>query len=261
MTGIEDLVETLVVASLSLARMLGCFAMIPVFQASVLPSGTRMAIAMSLILVLLPSVAPDGMPEDLSALTLVAIGAKEVVIGVLIGFAAATIFHAAGAAGFFIDNQRGSAMASSVDPLTGAQISPIGIFLVQFLAAYFMLSGGFLVLLSAIYQSYQLLPVLSFYPDLDLDDARHFLGIVDAMVALAIVIAAPAMIAMFFAEFGLGLVSRFAPQLNVFFLAMPVKSAVGILLLILYLHTLPEVFDREIVEIAAGTGVLAGLLR
>jgi type III secretion protein T len=50
---------------------------------------------------------------------------------------------------------------------------------------------------------------------------------------LAILLAGPAMIAMFLAEFGLALVSRFAPSLQVFFLAMPVKSGVGLLLLLL----------------------------
>lgn len=46
---------------------------------------------------------------------------------------------------------------------------------------------------------------------------------------------APLVLAMFLSEFGLALISRFAPQLNVFFLAMPIKSAVASVLLIFYL--------------------------
>ena len=48
------------------------------------------------------------------------------------------------------------------------------------------------------------------------------------------------LIAMFLAEFGLALVSRFAPSLNVFILAMPIKSLVASLLLVLYLGILME---------------------
>jgi type III secretion protein T len=45
---------------------------------------------------------------------------------------------------------------------------------------------------------------------------------------------------MFLAELGLALVSRFAPQLQVFFLAMPIKSALALLVLVLYMSTLFE---------------------
>jgi len=48
-----------------------------------------------------------------------------------------------------------------------------------------------------------------------------------------LVLAGPAVIAMFLSEFGLALVGRFAPNLQVFFMAMPIKSAVGILVLVL----------------------------
>lgn len=61
------------------------------------------------------------------------------------------------------------------------------------------------------------------------------LGAVDEMLRTTVVISAPAIIVMFLATIGLGLVNRTAPQLNVFFLSMPVKSALGIALLIVYL--------------------------
>jgi type III secretion protein T len=58
------------------------------------------------------------------------------------------------------------------------------------------------------------------------------------MVGLALLLAAPAVIAMFLAELGLALVSLPVPQLQVFFLAMPIKSALVLLVLVLYLTTL-----------------------
>jgi len=56
------------------------------------------------------------------------------------------------------------------------------------------------------------------------------------------------LLAMFMAELGLALVSRFAPQLQVFFLAMPIKSALGILVLMVYGSTL---FDYSLDPIKA----------
>ena len=69
------------------------------------------------------------------------------------------------------------------------------------------------------------------------------LNTLDAMLKTTIVIAAPVVIVMFIATLGLGLVNRTAPQLNVFFLSMPVKSGLGIAMLIIYL---PFIMDMLI---------------
>lgn len=147
-------------------------------------------------------------------------------------------------------------MASSVDPLTGSQTSPLGIFLMQVVTVIFMVGGGFFILMQVVYESYQLMPVFSFFPRFEIVGVKYFLEMVDLIVALALVMAAPAMIAMFVAELGLGLVSRFAPQLNVFFMAMPVKSAVGIMMLTLYIGLLNEVWADEFVKVITHVQVL-----
>ena len=63
---------------------------------------------------------------------------------------------------------------------------------------------------------------------------------------LVLLFAAPAVVAMFLAELGLALVSRFAPQLQVFFLAMPIKSALALLVLVLYMGTLFDYADETV---------------
>ena len=54
-------------------------------------------------------------------------------------------------------------------------------------------------------------------------------------------------VAMFLAEMGLALVSRFVPQLQVFFLAMPIKSALAFLVLVLYFSTILD-YSRDLIE-------------
>ena len=54
-----------------------------------------------------------------------------------------------------------------------------------------------------------------------------YLEMFDRLMRMVIVLSAPLIVAMFLAEFALALVSRFAPQLQVFFLAMPIKSGVN----------------------------------
>ena len=235
--------------------------MIPIFSSAILPGSIRTAIAISLLLFIYPAFSEGVDLQAFTALQIAMLGLKEVVIGVLMGFGIAVLLWAVESAGYLIDNQRGSTMASSVDPLTGSQTSPLGIFLTQVVAVFFMVGGGFFVMMAGIYESYVLFPVFEFFPKLSIEAASHFLTILDRIVALAVLLAAPAMIAMFLSEFGLGLVSRFAPQLNVFFLSMGIKSAVGILILILYVGLMGEIWENEIATIPSGISVLGGLLR
>ena len=105
-----------------------------------------------------------------------------------------------------------------------------------------------LVFLGAIYASYSIWPVFpqsaagasplgfSFAPNTPV----QILGSLDDMLRVTVIISAPVIIVMFLATLGLGLVNRTAPQLNVFFLSMPVKSALGIAMLAVYL---PFVMD------------------
>ena len=256
----EPFLEKLLIFAVGLPRMIALFAMIPIFNRSVLPGRIRMGVVISLVLFLYP-VYSDGVDlAGYSSFYIAAIMAKETVIGLLMGFGLSVIFWAVESAGFFIDNQRGATMASSVDPLTGAQTSPLGIFLTQVITVFFMIGGGFFVMLVAVYESYVLLPVFGFMPQINAEGATYFISILDRIMALAVVLAAPALVAMFLAEFALGLVSRFAPQLNVFFLSMPVKSAVGIFILALYVALLREVWDGVFATLPTHIKVLSGIL-
>jgi type III secretion protein T len=193
---------------------------------------------MSLVLVLQPMVHGALPAEPLSGWRMLGLVLKEGLIGLLIGFTFVVVFHAVQAAGFFIDNQRGSTMASSIDPLLGGQTSPVGMLLTQAFVVYFFVTGGFLTMLGVLYASYEVMPVLSFVPRLPPEGALFIMQQLDRLIRIAFVLAAPVFAAMFLAEMGVALVSRFAPQLNVFFIAMPIKSGVAFLVLILYARIL-----------------------
>ncbi|NJN46698.1 MAG: type III secretion system export apparatus subunit SctT [Candidatus Competibacteraceae bacterium] len=261
MNEFEELRHWLLVFTFSLPRILATFTMMPVFSRQVLPGMVRNGVAASLALFIFPVVVVDAPVSDLTLISGLGVLIKEVFIGLLIGFGVAALFWSIEAAGFFIDNQRGSTMASSLNPLTGSQTSPMGILFVQTLNVIFFVGGGLLVVLGALYTSYQLWPVFSFFPRVEWDAVPYFLGILDWIMALAVLMAAPVIIAMFLAEFALGLISRFAPQLNVFFLAMPIKSAVGIFILVLYAGILIGYYNDELKKLATHFTALNGLFR
>ena len=233
------LMQPLVIAFLlSMPRLVALFIMIPFLGKTSLPGIVQTGVVMSLVLILQPLVQGALPAEPMTAWRILGLVLKEGLIGLLMGFTFVIVFHAVQAAGFFIDNQRGSTMASSVDPLLGGQTSPVGLLLTQAYIVYFFVTGGFLTMIGVVYSSYQVLPILTFWPSLPPEGALFFMRQLDRLVRIAFLLAAPVFAAMFIAEIGVALVSRFAPQLNVFFLAMPIKSGVAFLVLILYAQTL-----------------------
>lgn len=255
-----ELRQWLLIYSVALPRLLLALTTLPLLRRQVLPGLTRNAVIFTLAVLVLP-VAAAGLPvAQPSPAWLLGIMLKEAFIGLVIGYVASVLFWAVEAIGFFIDNQRGATMASSLNPLTEEQTSPLGILLSQVMAVLFFSGGGFLVYLGGIYQSYRLWPVASFYPRLDLDAAAFFLGQLDLLIYLTVFLAGPVIVAMFLVEFGMGLIGRFSPQLNVFFLAMPVKSALANVLLVAYIATLVVFFSAEFQRLSALLPRLRSLL-
>jgi len=142
------------------------------------------------------------------------------------------------AIGFVVDNQRGASMASTINPMTGHDTSPLGMLFNYAFITFFMVSGGLQLLLGMIYDSYRLWPPLTFWPQWTPEAADLLLVQLNRFVMQSLLLAAPVLLAMFLAELGLALVSRFAPQLQVFFLAMPIKSALGLFVLMVYGSTM-----------------------
>ena len=126
-------------------------------------------------------------------------------------------------------------MGEVYSPLSGAQVSTTGIFFTQIVTTVFFVGGAILVFLGAIYSSYSVWPVFGDWVRFAPKAPTQVLAAVDAMLMKTVIISAPIIIIMFLATLGLGLVNRTAPQLNVFFLSMPVKSALGVAMLIIYL--------------------------
>jgi type III secretion protein T len=140
--------------------------------------------------------------------------------------------------GFLLDNQRGASIASTLNPLTGNDSSPLGLLFNQAFIVFFLLSGGLYLLLEILYGSFKLWPVFGWFPELRLESMPFFIEQLVRLVSLALLLAAPGMVVMLLAELGLALISLAVPQLQVFFLAMPIKSALVLLVLLVYLSTL-----------------------
>jgi len=223
-----DLYGWLVAWGVAMLRPLGIAMLLPVFSVGMLGAGmlrNALVLALALPVVSLVHASPE-MPSHWGAWGMLVL--RELCIGGLLGFAAALPFWAVDMTGYVIDTMRGASMASVLNPLMGAQSSVFGIALTQMLCVLFFVTPAAQALLTALYDSYAALPVGQPWQWHD-DSVAWLLALWQAMQVMCVAVALPAMVVMVLVDMSMGFINRAAQQLNVFFLAMPVKSAMALL--------------------------------
>ena len=233
---VEGLKKTVLIITLIQARLLPMFLLLPFFNRNFVPRIGALGVAAAVGLIVVP-VIPQSLVTgwDVSLIFLVF---KEAFIGLVLGYVCAIPFWVTEGVGFIVDNQRGASMAATINPLTGSDSSPTGMLLGMAFITYFFSVGGMTLLFEIVYDSYRLWPVERFWPMIDLQSGTMLFQLLNRLMTLVLILVSPVLLLMFLIEIGLALVSRFAPQLQVFFLAMPIKSAVGLFVLIVFASTL-----------------------
>ncbi len=230
----------------AMPRLLALFSVVPIFSKQALPGLLRIGVAASVAIFLVPNLVNESLQHAHTSANLLAIIFKEVFIGFLMGFLISIPLWVFDLMGTYIDNQRGASIASSINPLTGHDSSPLGELFSQAIITFLLISGGYMLILTAIYESFVLWPVFSILPKLNDDTPIILLQQMDRLMSLTVLLSAPVIFSMFLAEIGLGLVSRFVPQLQVFFIAMPIKSALAMFIFSVYIATLFDYAADEI---------------
>jgi type III secretion protein T len=237
---VEGIKHFLMALAFTQPRIMAMFIPIPIFNRAILPGMLRMAIGAAFGVVVAPSLVSHVAAMQFDATTILAIAVKEAMVGFILGILIAVPFWAFEGIGFLIDNQRGASIAATLNPLTGNDSSPMGILFNQAFIVFFFISGAFLLMLELLFNSFALWNVFTWTPHFKPETIPLLIEQVMRLVKLALLLASPAIVAMFLSEVGLALVSRFVPNLQVFFMAMPIKSALALLVLMVYMATLFE---------------------
>src|SRR5699024_2207216 len=145
---------------------------------------------------------------------------SELIIGLVIGLLLATPFWIASAFGEFVDNQRGASIGDTINRTTGIESSEFASLTGLFCMASFLATGGLVVLMSTIKESYDVFPIGYINKNIRYDFIGHWLN---DMVKVAIILVSPVLIIMLLREFALGVYSLLWPQLNAFSLSPCIK--------------------------------------
>ncbi|WP_058835899.1 type III secretion system export apparatus subunit SctT [Luteimonas abyssi] len=227
--------DAMLALGLTLPRIIGAFVMLPLITASNMPAMVRNSFLVSLAIVALPVAMTASSTGAMATLQWPMMVLKELFVGIAIGFCFGIVFWAISAAGSVIDSQVGMSMAQIFDPIQGHQTTLHGEFLSEFAAWVFMASGAFIIFLDLLMSSYAIWPPTSFFPDLAMSGVNLFVGHFSFFMTTVLVLAAPAIVILLVIDMSFGLVNRYAPQLNVFALTLPIKAwlATGIILMML----------------------------
>lgn len=260
-----DLGQALLLWGLCAARIATAFLLLPLFSQDVVPALVRNAIFMSLAGLAMALQGPALLQAQLpwgSAWGLLLCLGREVFIGAALGFFWALLLWAFEAAGQIIDTKIGATTAQIVDPLGGHQTSLNGALLSRLAGWVFMSSGGFMLMVGSLLESYALLPLHGQNLNLWPGGARLFESGFGRLMALSLLIAAPALLLSWVMDMAMGLINRFAPQLNVASVASSLKSVAVIWLLWLQLAFLAEQLGSQLLlQPEALSGLLKQLWR
>jgi flagellar biosynthetic protein FliR len=229
-------------------RVLALFTALPVFAQRGVPARVRVALAFLIAVCAQPSLpAIDAVPLDSSNAALLV--AQQLVVGLSIGFAVRILFAAVEFAGEVTGLQMGLNYAGFFDPMSGAAGTAVTRFFGVTVAWLFIVTGGHLLVIAAVIQSFQAFPVgpepLAFMVRL----APQQWGA--EVFSLGLWIALPMIAMLLLVNLVLGVISRVAQQMNIFAIGFPVTVSVGLIGILLTLPMMQAPFTMALERMVA----------
>lgn len=211
-------------------RVLGLIVAEPVLGNRSVPMAAKVGLAIFITLVLAPMLAPMPRVDPASAAG-VLIAFQQGLVGLAMGFTIRIALTAAEMAGQLSGLQMGLGFAVFFDPQTSAQTSVLGQFLGLFAVLIFLSVDGHFLVLTALADSFQALPV----SDLPVNPLglRVLVGWGGAIFHAGLLISLPLIAALLLANIAVGIMIRAAPQLNIFAVGFPLTLATGFVALYL----------------------------
>jgi len=232
---------------------IGSFLMVvPIFGNQLVPRRIRLALAWVMSVAIAPLLLPPPSMMNLD-LGLLLAALMQLFAGVALGFATMMFFQLFVIAGQFIAMQMGLGFAAMVDPGNGVQVTVWSQFFLMLVTLLFVSMNGHLVLFSVLVEGFRIYPLGVSMP---LDELAGILVELGSWMFLGgVMIAMPAVISLLVVNIAFGVMSRAAPQLNIFSLGFPFSLLFGLVIVWLMLAGwLPqfETLANELFQITAG---------
>ena len=211
-----------------LTRILGMVAAAPIFGNTSFPMTAKVMLGVMLALIMAPVVPamPATDPMSMAGLMIVV---QQMLIGLAMGFSMRIVFAAVEMAGEIASATMGLGFASVFDPQTKGRSSAVSQFLALIGTMVFLSVNGHLILIEVLYESFVTLPISATPMSSNL--ALELVRWASAIFSIGLHLSLPIVAALLITQVALGILTRAAPQLNIFGIGFPVSLGVGLILI------------------------------
>ncbi|TCZ79975.1 flagellar type III secretion system protein FliR [Paenibacillus albiflavus] len=233
---------------LILCRISAFFVVAPIFSARNVPVMLKIGLAALISFIAFATVGTE-LQIEMNAMYIMYV-IREVLVGLMLGFLAYMFFTVVQIAGSLIDFQIGFGISNVIDPMSGTAAPVIGNFKFMLATLLFLALDGHHLFIKGMLESFNWIPLTN---ELfaKIYDGQVSTFIADSFVnvfALAFQLAAPVLVSLFLTDLGLGLLTRVAPQFNVFVVGIPVKLLVGLIMILVLLSSMSSLFQDVFIQ-------------
>lgn len=244
---------------LVLFRVAGVMAVAPVFGSAIAPAPVKIFLSLVISVLFFPLVQGQGASLAHDAGSMVLAVGGELLVGLLIGFAASLLFAGVQLGGHLIDQELGILQANFLDPILNEQISIVGQFKVLLATLVYLLINGHHLLIGAVSESFRAVPLTGLR--LSQGAVMHVSDtLMRDVFRMGLEIAAPALVTLFLVTIAMAFMARTAPEMNIFALSFLLRIAVGLVVIALGVGLFVAGFESREIQQSAAVRALVGML-
>ena len=202
---------------------------LPFYRGTELPTSFKALLALFIALIFYIPLSSKIPPVNTNPIELASVVIGEMILGLIFAMTVLFFLGAFETAGDIISFQMGFGFARVADPVTGVQITLISRFFQIFASLLFFALNGHHFFIRALYTSFVKIPPGSFFESMEHLQLDRIISLSGLIFTLAFKIAAPIIIVLFISEIGMGLIVKFAPQINILVVSFALTIIVGIL--------------------------------
>lgn len=239
---IDTIAQWLPFTMLVFLRLSAMLMVMPVFGYATVAPRIRIALAVTLTLIIAPMVGESFHIHYTSLMMLAVDAMREIFIGVMIGFGARILFEAFRLAGSLVGFQMGLAIMNVADPTSQDNVSIIGNLWFLVIVLFFILTDSHHFLLETLVISFKGIPLGTAH--IGARAGRVLTGEGSHLFELSLRFAAPMILFLLLADVAIAFASRVMPQLNIFFISLPLKISAGIYMVLVSLKIFQAIFGQ-----------------
>ena len=226
-------------------RIGACFRVAPAFGAVFVPARIRIVLAGAVTLIVAPLIPTPAAITPFSAAGVI-VTIQQLIIGVALGFSLQLLFDAVTLGGQLLANSMGLSFAFNTDPERGIETPVVGQLYSMLVMLTFLALNGHLALIEVLVGGFRTLPVGT-----DGLDQTNLWTVVEWGAQLfsgALSIALPGVTALLIVNVAFGVMSRAAPQLNLFAVGFPITLVFGLLIILAGLPAVQSTFTALLAD-------------